>query len=153
MHGGGGGWWQWWHTPLIPALGRQKQADLCKFEANLVYRASSRTTRSTQENPVLKNQNGRAWWRTPLVPALRRQRQMDFWVRGQPGLQSEFQDSQGYTEKPCLEKPKKRKEKPKRQIRRGEREGNGGEGRGVRKQCLWGFHSFPALGIDRLTPH
>jgi hypothetical protein len=25
-------------------------------------------------------------------------------VRGQPGLQSEFQDSQGYTEKPCLEK-------------------------------------------------
>jgi hypothetical protein len=26
----------------------------------------------------------------------------DFWVPGQPGLQSEFQDSQGYTEKPCL---------------------------------------------------
>jgi hypothetical protein len=25
----------------------------------------------------------------------------------QPVLQSEFQDSQGYTEKPCLEKPKK----------------------------------------------
>jgi hypothetical protein len=24
--------------------------------------------------------------------------------RGQPGLQSEFQDSQGYTKKPCLEK-------------------------------------------------
>jgi hypothetical protein len=30
---------------------------------------------------------------------------VDFWVRGQPGLQSEFQDSQGYTEQPCLEKP------------------------------------------------
>jgi hypothetical protein len=45
-----------------------------------------------------------AWWRTPLIPALERQRQADFWVRGQPGLQSEFQDSQGYTEKPCLEK-------------------------------------------------
>jgi hypothetical protein len=29
---------------------------------------------------------------------------VDFWVQGQPGLQSEFQDSQGYTEKPCLEK-------------------------------------------------
>jgi hypothetical protein len=40
----------------------------------------------------------------PLIPALGRQRQADFWVRGQPGLQSEFQDSQGYTEKPCLEK-------------------------------------------------
>jgi hypothetical protein len=38
----------------------------------------------------------------PLIPALRRQRQEDFWVRGQPGLQSEFQDCQGYTEKPCL---------------------------------------------------
>ena len=48
----------------------------------------------------------RAWWRTPLIPALGRQRQADFWVRGQPGLQSEFQDSQGNTEKPCLEKPK-----------------------------------------------
>jgi hypothetical protein len=46
------------------------------------------------------------WWCTPLIPALGRQRQVDFWVRGQPGLQSEFQDSQGYTEKPCLKKKK-----------------------------------------------
>jgi hypothetical protein len=49
------------------------------------------------------------WWHMPLIPALRRQRQADFWVRGQPGLRSEFQDSQGYTEKPCLKKPKKEK--------------------------------------------
>jgi hypothetical protein len=48
------------------------------------------------------------WWRTPLIPALRRQRQEDFWVRGQPGLQSEFQDSQGYTEKPSLREKKKK---------------------------------------------
>jgi hypothetical protein len=36
-------------------------------------------------------------------------------VRGQTGLQSEFQDSQGYTEKPCLEKQNKNKQtnKPK----------------------------------------
>jgi hypothetical protein len=46
------------------------------------------------------------WWHTPLIPALGRQ--ADFWVRGQPGLQSEFQDSQGYTEKPCLENPPKK---------------------------------------------
>jgi hypothetical protein len=52
-----------------------------------------------------------AWWHIPLIPALRRQRQADFWVRGQPGLQSEFQDSQDYTEIPCLEKPKKKKKK------------------------------------------
>ena len=31
---------------------------------------------------------------------------MDFQVKVQPGLQSEFQDSQGYTEKPCLKKTK-----------------------------------------------
>jgi hypothetical protein len=48
----------------------------------------------------------RQWWCTPLIPALGRQRQADFWVWGQPGLQSEFQDSQDYTEKPCLEKKK-----------------------------------------------
>ena len=30
------------------------------------------------------------------------------WVRGQPGLQSEFQESQGDTEKPCLEKQKQK---------------------------------------------
>jgi hypothetical protein len=35
---------------------------------------------------------------------------VDFWVQGQPGLQSEFQDSQYYTEKPCLEKTKQTKQ-------------------------------------------
>ena len=60
---------------------------------------------------LLKNaQAAGQWWCTPLIPALGRQRQADFWVRGQPGLQSEFQDSQGYTEKSCLKKKKERKE-------------------------------------------
>ena len=39
---------------LIPAHLRQKQADLCEFEACLVYRVSSRTARATQRNPVSK---------------------------------------------------------------------------------------------------
>jgi hypothetical protein len=43
------------------------------------------------------------WWCTPLVPALRKQRLEDLWVWGQPGLQSEFQGSWGYTEKPRLQ--------------------------------------------------
>jgi hypothetical protein len=40
--------------PLIPALGRQRQADFehSGFEASLVYRVSSRTARATQRNPV-----------------------------------------------------------------------------------------------------
>jgi hypothetical protein len=39
--------------------------------------------------------------------------QVDFWVRGQSGLQSEFQDSQGCTEKPCLKKQNKTKQNKK----------------------------------------
>jgi hypothetical protein len=39
---------------LIPALGWQRQADLCEFKASLVYRVSSRTARATQRNPVSK---------------------------------------------------------------------------------------------------
>jgi hypothetical protein len=42
-------------------------------------------------------------------PTTREAEQADFWVRGQPGLQSEFQDSQSYTEKPCLGEKKKKK--------------------------------------------
>jgi hypothetical protein len=45
---------------------------------------------------------------TSLIPALRRQRQAD--LQSWPGLQSEFQDGQGYTEKPCLKKPKTNKQ-------------------------------------------
>ena len=54
----------------------------------------------------IKKIGARQWWHTPLIPALGRQRQVDFWVRGQPGLQTKFQDSQDYTEKPCLKKKK-----------------------------------------------
>ena len=38
--------------PLILALERQRQAGLCVFEASQVYRASSRTARDIQRNPV-----------------------------------------------------------------------------------------------------
>ena len=41
-------------TPLIPALGRQRQADLCEFKPTLVYEVSSRRARATQRNPVSK---------------------------------------------------------------------------------------------------
>jgi hypothetical protein len=42
-------WWWWWqHTPLIPAIGRQRREDLCECEASLAYRVSSRTARAPQ---------------------------------------------------------------------------------------------------------
>jgi len=42
------------HT-FDPSTQEAKAADLCWFEASLVYGASSRTARATQRNPVLKN--------------------------------------------------------------------------------------------------
>ena len=45
-----------------------------------------------------------------LIPALGRQRQAYLQVQGQPGLQSEFQDSQSFTENPP---PKKKTQKTK----------------------------------------
>lgn len=29
--------WMWWQVSVIPALGRQKQEDLCEFKYILVY--------------------------------------------------------------------------------------------------------------------
>ena len=44
----------------------------------------------------------------PSIPALGIQRQRDFLIQGQPGLQIDCQDSQCYTEKPCLQKQNKK---------------------------------------------
>ena len=46
--------------PLIPALGRQRQLDLCEFKTSLVYRVSFRTAKATQRNPVSKKTNRKA---------------------------------------------------------------------------------------------
>jgi hypothetical protein len=42
---------------LIPALGRQRQVDLCKFKTSLLYTASSRPTSETQYQTKTKNPN------------------------------------------------------------------------------------------------
>jgi hypothetical protein len=48
-------------------------------------------------------------WYITSVSALRRQKPINLQVRGQPGLQIEYRDSQGYTEKPSLRKTKEKK--------------------------------------------
>ena len=52
-------------------------------------------------NAIIEKQEGLGGSGTPLIPALWRQREGDFWDQG---LQSEFLDSQSYTEKPCIKK-------------------------------------------------
>ena len=36
---------------MIPALGRQRQVDLCEFNVSLVYIVGSRTARTMQSDP------------------------------------------------------------------------------------------------------
>jgi hypothetical protein len=48
-------WWTWWHMPLVPTPGRQRQEDFYEFQARLVYKVSSRTAKAiTQKDPVPK---------------------------------------------------------------------------------------------------
>jgi hypothetical protein len=48
----------WGHTLLIPALGRQRQADLCEFEASLVYKVSpGQPALCNTEKPVSEKKN------------------------------------------------------------------------------------------------
>ena len=46
------------------------------------------------------------WWCTPFIPALGRQRQADLRVPGQPGLQSEFQDTRATRRNPVFKNQK-----------------------------------------------
>jgi hypothetical protein len=63
--------------PLMLAFEKQKQADLCGFEASLVYRANSRTASAAQRNLTSKNKAGagemaqRAEWLRALAALFR----------------------------------------------------------------------------------
>jgi hypothetical protein len=50
---------QWWCMPLIPAHGRQRQANLCEFQASLVCRARSSTASVTHRNSASKKKRER----------------------------------------------------------------------------------------------
>jgi hypothetical protein len=60
------------------------------------------------------------WWHMALIPALGRQTQRWICVCSRPGLvYREFQDSQDYTEKPCLKRKKKSNQKSKTESDQG----------------------------------
>ena len=72
-----------------------------------VHTHSPHLTKNNENNLFLKRK--KSWavvahsfnpstWEAEASPSL--------CIQGQPGLQSKFQDNQGYTEKPCLEKPR-----------------------------------------------
>jgi hypothetical protein len=45
----------WWETPLIPALKKESQADLCEFEARLGLREiASKTNKQTNKQNKTK---------------------------------------------------------------------------------------------------
>jgi hypothetical protein len=95
---------QWWHMPLIPALGRQRQADFWVL-GRPGLQVNSRTVRASQGNPVSKKKNKKqktetkkqtqktkrtpqfksaGWcWHMPLIPLLRRaEAGGSLWVQG-----------------------------------------------------------------------
>ena len=45
--------------PLIPALRKQRQADLWEFEASLMYKASVRTARTVSQKTPVSGGEGR----------------------------------------------------------------------------------------------
>jgi hypothetical protein len=47
----------WWCTSLIPALGRQRQVDLCEFEVSLIYKVNSRTDGLLHRETMSKNKS------------------------------------------------------------------------------------------------
>ena len=52
---------------LIPEIRRQRQIDLCEFEASLVYKSTPRIARTvTQRNPVLKKQTTKKVKQNPV---------------------------------------------------------------------------------------
>jgi hypothetical protein len=62
------------------------------------------------------------WWRTPLIPARGRQRRISEFEASLVYIQSAVQDSQRYTEKPCLKKTNKQKQQNKQTNKQNKRQ-------------------------------
>ena len=61
-----------------------------------------------QREPISSFKLGQSVVAHALIPDVGRQRQGDFWFWRHPGIQGEFQVNQSYTDKPWLEKKKRK---------------------------------------------
>jgi hypothetical protein len=68
----------WWHTPLIPALRRQRW--ISKFEASLVYKVSSMTAWAIQRNPVSRKQKKKKKKERKKRKTQKKEKQRSTWV-------------------------------------------------------------------------
>ena len=71
----------------------------------MFVRKSNRKPKKKKKTQKTNKQKTQQTKQTKIIP--------DFWVWRESGLQSEFLDSQGYTEKRCLEKPQQQQNKNK----------------------------------------
>ena len=77
------------------------------------------TDRLDWTNRVTEWEGGERWERWLWLHAFNlstQEAEAGGFLSSRPGLQSEFQDSQGYTEKPCLKKQKQKTNKKKKQV-------------------------------------
>jgi hypothetical protein len=86
---------------------------ICKCLSKLSWWVAMLQRKMSIANNVNIESHAGQSWHTTLISAFGRQRQADFWVRGQSGLQSKFQDTQSYKDKPCLKQNKTKQNKTK----------------------------------------
>jgi hypothetical protein len=93
--------------PLITALERQRQADLCEFKDSLVYKVNSWTARvAVQRNPVLKN-----------YPKKKKEREREKEGGREREREGEKEGREGGRERKEKGRKEKRKERKGRQAR------------------------------------
>lgn len=55
----------WWHSPLIPARGRQRSVDPCEFKSTLIYIISSRQSGIYRKTLSQRAKRKEKSWREP----------------------------------------------------------------------------------------
>ena len=101
-------------SPATPSLGKPNASGPQGYlHSHTFPHTCIHITENNKDNPFLRKKTNQSWWCTSLIPTVG-----SLWVWGQPGLQSEFQDSQSYTEKTCLKKNARKKENKKKKGRK-----------------------------------